>query len=134
MFSLIDVAALIELNDFIVGMEIFVGLDDVGGNLLRGFAGLLLRLGDGVARARDFALIAIEDGEGHVVVKGAGIHAGRVGVIEGAGDVHLAVGLLQSQLALRGGHGLLRGAEVGPVDGRQGFQFIQIGVDRLVVE
>ena len=106
LLGLVDVAAPIQLNDLIVGAKIFVSLDDVGGNLLGGFAGLLLGLGDGVAGARDFALVAVENGEGHVEVKCAGVDAGGVGVIESAGEVVLAVGFLQGQLALRGGHAL----------------------------
>ena len=134
LLGLVDVAALIELNDLIVGAEIFVGLDDVGGNLLRGLAGLLLRLRNGVAGSRDFALIPVEDGKRHVVEERAGVRAGSVRVIESAGDVHLSVGLLQRQLAFRGGHGLLRGAQVGPVDRRQRFQAAHVRVHGLVIE
>jgi len=51
-FGLVDVTALIELNDLIIGLQIGEGGDDVGRNLLRGFAGLLLRLVMAIARAR----------------------------------------------------------------------------------
>src|ERR1700722_5325841 len=69
MLGLFDVAALIELNDLIVGLQVGEGGHDVGGNLLRVFAGLLLRLGDGVLRAGDLSLIPVKNGKRHVVKK-----------------------------------------------------------------
>src|SRR5581483_7983879 len=92
LFGLIDVAALIEADDLIVGAEVFVRVGDVRENLLGGFAGLLLRLGDGVARARDFALVAVENGQLHVEEESSGIDGGGVGVVEGKVEVALAVG------------------------------------------
>src|ERR1700720_1412002 len=85
--GLIDVAALVELNDLIVGLQIGEGCDDVGQYLLCGFAGLLLRLGYAELRARDFSLILVKDWERHVVEKRSGTCTRRVGIVKGAGDV-----------------------------------------------
>ena len=76
-------------------------------------------MGNAVAGARDFALIAVEELQWHVEEKGSGVDVRGVGVVECAGEVPFAIGLLQSQLAFRGGNGLLRGTQIGPVQSGQ---------------
>ena len=92
LFGLVNVAAAIKLNDLVVGAEIFVGVHNVGGNLLRGFAEKLLGLGDGVAGARDFALVAIEDSQGNAERYGRAADARSMRVAEARGEVLLAIG------------------------------------------
>src|ERR1700739_3033290 len=67
--GLVDVAALVELNDLVVGLQVGEGGDDVRQDLLRGFAGLLLCLGDGVLCPRNLSLVPVKDRERHVVKK-----------------------------------------------------------------
>src|SRR5262249_58900595 len=59
--GLVDVAAEVELDDLIVGLQIGVSLQDVGRNLLGGFAGLFARLDNRVLRALDFTLVPVKD-------------------------------------------------------------------------
>ena len=101
LFGLVDVAAAIELDDLIVGVKSGVGVDDVGEHLLRGFAGEFLVLRDGVTRAGNFALVAIEDGELDVEEEGAGVGGGDVGIVEAGAEVALAVGVGERFLAAR---------------------------------
>ena len=80
--GLIDVAAAVQLDDFIVGTQSGVSVGDVGADLLGGFEGLLLRLGDGVAGAGDLALVAVEDRQVDVEEKGATVDSRGVRVAE----------------------------------------------------
>src|SRR6266849_822346 len=60
LFGLVDVAAAIELNDFVIRMESGISIDDIGDDLFGGFGGEFFGLRDGVFGAGDFSLIAIE--------------------------------------------------------------------------
>jgi hypothetical protein len=100
LLGFIHVAALIELNDLVVGMEIFIGIDDIGEDLLAGFTLQLLGLVDDVASAQNFALIAVEDGELEVEEKCAGIYAGGVRIVEGSVQIALS-GRVRSARPLR---------------------------------
>ncbi len=61
LLRLIEIAATVERDDLIVGAQAFIGVAHIGQHLpVREFL-LLLGLVDGVARARDFALVAVED-------------------------------------------------------------------------
>src|SRR4029077_8563321 len=112
LLGLVDVAAAIELDDLIVAVKGFVRINDIGENLLGGFAGEFLILCDGVASARDFALVAVEDGELNVEEEGAGVGSGHVRVVEAGAEVALAVGDGERFLAASGDQVLLSGAEV----------------------
>ena len=57
---------------------------------------------DGVARARDLALVAIEDREIDVKEKCAAVDARGVRVVKGDVEIALAVSLGERQLALGG--------------------------------
>src|SRR5262249_44282418 len=61
LLGLIDVATLIELNDFIVGSQRAPGVEDVGVDLLGGFGRLFFGLHDREAGLGDFALVSIEN-------------------------------------------------------------------------
>ena len=81
--------------------------------MLRSFARCLLRLANGVVGARDFPLVAIEDGDFNIHGKPGTIEVGHVGVGKRRGEVALAVGFRQFVLALRRGHTLLSRHQVG---------------------
>src|SRR5580700_2210447 len=121
LFGMVDVAPAIELDDLIVAVKGLVGVDHVREHLLRSFAGEFLILRDGVARARDFALVAIEDRELDVEEECAGVGGGYVGIVEAGTQVALAVGDGERFLAAREDHILLGGAEVGAATEREGL-------------
>ena len=87
----------------IVGAQIFVSVEHVSADLLRGFAGLFLGLSDGVASSRDFALIAIENRQRNVEGQCSGAESGGMRVSGAGGQILLAVGDSQGFLASRGG-------------------------------
>ena len=59
--GIFQVAGLIQLHDLVIGAQSFVRVGDIGERNRGLFAGELLRLRDGIARPRDFALIAVEN-------------------------------------------------------------------------
>ena len=61
--SHVQIFGKIELYDFVVDLQPFVGVVHIRQGLAVGRFLLLLRLGNGVAGSRDFALVAIKDGE-----------------------------------------------------------------------
>ena len=61
LLRLVEIAGAVKLDDLVVGAQAFVGVSHVGQHLVVRRLFLLLRLRDGEARARDFALVAIEN-------------------------------------------------------------------------
>ena len=124
-----------ELRDHqIVFAHAFVGGEHVAHHLIAGGQFLFLRLIDRVIGARDFALVAIEDGELEAAEERGCIGRADVVVIGGAGDVHLAVGLGQFILALGRDHALLRGAKIRAVLQGFGLQVFEFHLHRHVIE
>src|SRR5262249_41861614 len=113
LFRLINIAAAIELNDLVVGAQIFVGVHHIGRNLLRTFTQLFLSLRDGIAGARDFGLVAIEDGQWNAEGKCGAAGTRSVRVAHSGGEVLFAVDFGKRQLAARGRDALLRGEQIG---------------------
>ncbi len=75
----------------IVGLQAFVGVSHVGQHLIaRGFL-LLLRLRDGESRARDFALIAVENRKLDLAEERSRAQSGDVRVVDLPGHVAFAV-------------------------------------------
>ena len=96
----------------VIGAQILEGVPHIGQDLtVREFL-LLLDLRDGVAGARDFALIAVEDGKLNLSEERSKVEAVDMRVVDLRGDVLLADSPLQLVLAVCGGHTLLRGEQV----------------------
>ena len=82
LLRLIHIAVLIELDNFVVGLQRGESIDDVGVHLLGGLDRFLFSLGDRKTGLGDFSLIAVKNGEIDVEEEGAAVDAGSVGVVE----------------------------------------------------
>src|SRR5690242_19892790 len=79
LLSRFDVTAAVKLDNLVVGAKGFIGIDNVGSDLLSSFTGLFLRLGDGVPGAGDFALVPIENRKLHIEEERPGVCGGDMG-------------------------------------------------------
>ncbi len=131
---LVNVAALIKLHDLLAGAQRLISVEHIGENLLRGFTGELLGLRDDETRARDFTLVAVEDGELDVEEKRAGVGGGDVRIVEGDSEVALAIGFGEQFGAARSGKIFLRGLQVGAGAQRQRFQIVDARAHWLIIE
>ena len=130
--GLTDITAFIQANNFVVGFQVAVRAHHICQYLLRGLQFQFLRLGDGVFRARNLSLVAVENRQVNIEVKCAAALPVGVCVIEGHIQIALAVGLRQGFLASGRDHALLRGLQVRPRAQRQCFQIVDAGLDRRI--
>src|ERR1035438_324888 len=126
LLSVVEIARPIEGNDLIVRANALKSIPHVGQHLSARVLLLFLCLCDGEAGARNFPLVAIENGDLNLPEQRDIVGGTEVGVAGLTGYIPLADGLLQCMLAVRGIHSQPRCLQVRSVLKRLNLKVFKI--------